>query len=57
MGERPCFPSFVDVELPLLLGFTHLVLPSDYRSRASIDQTVAENEAIQTRMDSEKPGT
>lgn len=49
--------EITEVELPLLLGFTHLVLPSDYRSRASIDQTVAENEAIQTRMDSEKPGT
>jgi hypothetical protein len=33
-----------NITLPLLLGFTHLVLPSDYRSRASIERAVVMNE-------------
>lgn len=50
-----CGPDeLADVELPLLLGFTHWVMPSDYRSRASIDQTVAMNEANAAAM---KPAT
>jgi len=34
-----------DIVMPLLLGFTHLVLPSDYRSRASIEGAVEMNQS------------
>lgn len=43
-----------DVELPLLLGFTHFAFPGDYRSGASIARDRSTNDAISATMESSR---
>ncbi len=38
--------EILDVFLPLQVGFTHLVLPSDYRSRAALDRQLEESRRL-----------